>query len=53
MQEAAQEDLTESQKELLQVQKDTFATKAMAGTEDCLNLAVFTPRVSPLKMIRG
>lgn len=42
---AADAELNDSQKAMFEAQQEEFATKSMIGTEDCLNLAVFTPKV--------
>ena len=42
---AVQSDLNEAEKKVLQEQKKSLETRAMAGSEDCLHLAVFTPKV--------
>ena len=35
-----------TEKDIMKMHSKELDTRAMAGSEDCLNLAVFTPRVS-------
>ena len=37
---------TVEEKDIMKMHSEELDTRAMAGSEDCLNLAVFTPRVS-------
>ena len=47
MSEVSQNDsgLSPEEKSVLKKQVDVLATKSVAGSEDCLHLAVFTPKV--------
>ena len=40
------QDSTKQEKEIMKMHSEDLNTRAMAGSEDCLNLAVFTPRVN-------
>jgi hypothetical protein len=45
MMSEATHDMTDDEKAIMEENKEDLNTKAVAGNEDCLHLAVFTPRV--------
>lgn len=49
---AANEELNEQQRNFYEKQKEDYDTRSMMGSEDCLNLAVFTPKVRSLRKIQ-
>lgn len=52
MAQGARNEMTPEEKEIFDEGIKKHSTKAMAGSEDCLNLAVFTPR-SPKQIEDG